>query len=303
MNRRRFLQSASIAVATGAGHAAPAPPPADNAALAQQVASAPRLFSGCCAYSYRKYLENNKMTMEDFILRGVQLGVCGVDLTAYWIKSTDPDYLIGLRHLGEKNSVRFSGIAIGSSTVQADAGKRAQILEEIKKWVDATDRLGASHIRVFAGDVPRGATDEQAIQWTVDIMKAATDYSGKRGITLGIEDHGGITQRADVLLEIMRRINSPYTGINLDITHFLAGPAGDPYAQIEACIPYATMTHIRDHFDDGTPIDLDRVWRLFANHGYKGFMSLEYEGKEDEMTAVPKQIAQIKGLCQKYSTA
>jgi sugar phosphate isomerase/epimerase len=243
------------------------------------------------------------MTMEDFILKGVELGVPGVDLTAYWLKSTDPDYLIWLRHLGERNSVRFSGTAIGASMVQADAGKRAQVLGEIRKWVDATDRLGASHTRVFAGELPPGATNEQGIQWTVEIMKAATDYSGKKGITLGIEDHGGITQKADVLLEIIRRINSPYAGINLDITHFVPGPAGDSYAQIEACIPSATMTHIRDHFDDGTPIDLDRVWRMFASHGYKGFMALEYEGREDPMTAVPKLVAQIKGLCQKYSTA
>ncbi len=303
MDRRRFLQTAGAAVAAGAGLAAPPKAVADSAALAQRVASEARLFSGCCAYSYRRYFTDNRMTMEDFILHGVELGIRGVDLTAYWLKSTDPDYLIGLRHLGERNSVRFSGTAIGASMVQADAGKRSKVVDEIKKWVDATDRLGASHVRVFAGKLPPGATNEQGIQWTDEIMKAATDYSGKKGITLGIEDHSGITQRADVLLDIMRRIDSPFAGINLDITHFISGPAGDPYAQIEACIPYATMTHIRDRFDDGSPIDLDRVWRMFATHGYKGFMALEYEGQEDAMTAVPKLVAEIRGLCQKYSTA
>jgi sugar phosphate isomerase/epimerase len=297
IDRRQFLATGAAALAL------PARAAANDQAAPEVLAAEPRLFTGCCAYSYRKYLQKGQITMEDMILKGVELGISGVDLTAYWLKSTDSGYLVGLRHLGFENGVRFSGTAIGASTVQADAGKRAGVLEEIKKWVDATDRLGASHIRVFAGKLPPGATAEQGIQWTVEIMKAATDYSGKKGITLGIEDHGGLTQDADTLLEILRRVNSPYAGVNLDITHFIPTPAQDRYAPIEACIPHATMTHIRDRFDDGTPIDLDRVWQLFARHGYKGFMSLEYQGREDAMTGVPKQIAQLKSLCAKYSTA
>jgi len=296
IHRRQFLANAAAALALPAAAAANGP------ALAESVAAQPRLFAGCCAYSYFQYLQKGKMTMEEVILKGVELGIAGVDLTAYWLKSTDSEYLVGLRHLGFENRVAFSGTAIGASTVQADAGKRAGVLDEIKKWVDATDRLGASHLRVFAGELPPGATTEQGIEWTVEIMKAATDYSGKKGIAIGIEDHGGVTQNADTLLEILRRVDSPYAGVNLDITHFIPTPAQDGYAQIEACIPYATMTHIRARFDDGTPIDLDRVWQMFARHGYKGFMSLEYEGHEDAMTAVPKQMAQIKRLCGKYST-
>jgi hypothetical protein len=42
---------------------------------------------------------------------------------------------------------------------------------------------------------------------------------------------------------------------------------------------------------------------LFAKSGYNGFMSAEYEGKEDAMTGVPKLIEKIKVLCRKYSGA
>jgi sugar phosphate isomerase/epimerase len=262
----------------------------------------PRLFSGCCAYSYRKYLQHGPMTMEDFILKGVELGLDGVDMTTYYYKSTDPAYLAGLRHFAFKNGVEFSGAACGSSMVQADKAKRDAVLEDIKKWVDATDMLGTRHLRVFGGPL-RGATIAQGVDWIVETMKPACDYSGKKGITLGIEDHSGVTQSADVCLEIMHRVNSPYAGINLDITHFKPTPTQDGYAQIEACVPYATHTHIRPVFDDQTPIDLDRVWQIFAKAGYKGFMSAEYEGKEDPMTGIPKLTDQIKTLCKKYSTA
>jgi sugar phosphate isomerase/epimerase len=300
--RRQFLKAGATA-AVGAGFAFPARSSAAGRPPDGRGDAGPRLFAGCCAYSFSAYLENYRMTMEDFILKGAELGVRGVDLTAYWLMSTDPDYLIGLRHLGFRKCMAFSGTAIGARMVRADASQRTQVLDEIKKWVDATDRLGASHIRVFAGKLPPGASTEQGIQWTVEVMKAATDYSGRKGISLGIEDHDGITQHADVLLEILHRVDSPYAGVNLDITNFLPTPTEDAYAQIDACIPYATHTHIRDHFADGTPVDLDRVWQLFAKHGYDGYMSAEYEGKEDAVTAVPRLIERIKTLCAKYSTA
>ena len=302
--RRKFLKTVGIGALAGAGaqwlgSTADAQP---STTTGSDTSKMPRLFTGCCAYSYDHALRKGTMTMEDFIHKAVELRVDGVDMTAYYLKSTDPEYLDGLRHLAYKNAMPFSGSACGVSMVQSDPSKRATGLTEIKKWVDVTDRLGASHLRVFAGELPSGVTLQQGVDWTVETMKAATDYSGKKGIMLGVEDHNGVTQRADVCLEIMHRVNSPYAGINLDVTNFNPTLDQDVYAQIAACIPYATNTHIRDRFEyNQSPVDFDRVWRLFAEAGFKGYMSAEYEGPDSE-TGVPKLVAQIRTLCQKYST-
>ena len=303
IDRRDFLKTTGTALVGGTqlGRSTSAETPSDG--RGPGMAASPRLFSGCCAYSYRKYLAAGSMTMEDFIHKGVELGIDGVDMTGYWFKSTEPVYLASLRHLAFKNGVGFSGAATGASTVQADPAKRAKVLDEIKKWVDVTETLGAPHLRVFAGKLPQGATLEQGIAWTVEVLKPACEYADKKGVTLGFEDHQGITQNADACLEIIHRVDSPYLGINLDITHFIPTAAADSYAQIESCIPYATHTHIREVFDDGQPIDLDRVWRLFARAGYKGYMSAEYQGQEDAVTGIPKLIEKIKTLCRKYSSA
>lgn len=303
--RRKFLKTAGLSVLSGAGAPwlASYPASASSASGDGNVASMARLFSGCCAYSYDHALRKGTMTMEDFIHKAVELRVDAIDMTAYYLKSTDPEYLDGLRHLAYKNAMPLSGSACGVSMVQATAAKRAEGLTEIKKWVDVTDRLGASHLRVFAGELPAGSTLQQGVDWTVETLKAAADYSAKKGIMLGLEDHNGVTQRADVCLEIMHRVDSPYAGINLDVTNFIPTPTQDVYAQIAACIPYATITHIRDRFEyDQSPVDLDRVWQLFAKAGFKGYMSAEYEGPDSD-TGVPKLVAQIRSLCQKYSTA
>lgn len=238
--------------------------------------------------------------MDEFILKGVELGVHGVDITTYWLKSAEPEYLLHLRHLGYKNGMPFSGAAIATNMCQPDAIKRAEELAKIKLWVDRTEMLGASHLRVFGGKLPPGASDEQGVQWVVETMKPACDYAAKRGVILGIESHGGITSKAADIVQILRRVDSAYAGCNLDISHF----DENPYEQIETCISYATHTHIRDIYGKKRlPLDLDHVWQMFAKGGYKGYMSVEYDGEEDPMTGVPKLLAKIKPLCEKYSSA
>jgi len=305
IERREFLKAAGAATLAGAGWIAAPLAPAQSPDADSGIAKSPRLFVGCCAYSYREELTHGPMTLEDFILKAVELRLDTVDMTVYYLKSTDPGYLEGLRHLAFQNAVFFSGAACGSSMVQADPAKRAEVVEQIKQWVDVTQRLGASHLRVFAGKLPPGATIQQATDWVVESMKTACDYAAGKGIMLGLEDHSGVSQTADVCLEIMHRVNSPYAGINLDITHFIPSATQDSYAQIAACLPYATVSHIRDKFDDGTPIDMDRVWKLYADAGHKGAMSIEYEaGPHGDPAAigVPKLVAKVRDLCRKYST-
>ena len=98
MHRREFLKAAGTAATL----------PVVLASAESSSTTSARLFVGCCALSYRKYLDAVSMTMEGFFRKAVELGVHGVDVTTYWLKSTDPGYLTGLRHLAFKNGMPFS---------------------------------------------------------------------------------------------------------------------------------------------------------------------------------------------------
>jgi sugar phosphate isomerase/epimerase len=299
LRRREFL-TAAAAIAARASASVPA------LAAAKTTASrgGARLFPGCCAYSYLKHFNTGAMTMESFIQKAVELDAHSVDITTYWLKSAEPEYLNTLRHLAFKNGVAFSGIAIRTEMCQGGGAIRAEEVRRIHQWVDATQALGASHIRVFGGNLPQGVSEKQGIEWVAETMKPACDYAAKFGITLGIENHGGITARAPAVLEILHRVDSPYAGVNLDIANFEANTDEEMYSDIRACVPHATHAHIRDVFGaTKRPIDMDRAWRLFADGGYKGYMSAEYEAEEDPSTGVPKLMETIKNLCRKYSSA
>lgn len=58
-------------------------------------------------------------------------------------------------------------------------------------------------------------------------------------------------------------------------------------------------THEAISFDTlrafGAPrFDYDRIARLLKKHGCKGWISLEFEGKEDSLTAVPKSLVMLR---------
>ncbi len=306
--RRDFLKSAGACILGGTGVELLGSP--NTRAMPQDSrltgAGIPRLLSGCSAYSFRKRLMSGQMTMEDFIRSAVDLRLDGVDMTVYYLKSTEPAYLESLRYLAYKNAVAIIGAACGSRTVQADPVKRADVVDDITKWVDVAAWLGAPQLRILAGNVPQGVSLAQATDWVVETMKAAVEYSAKKGITLSLENNRGVSQNADTCLEVIHRVDSPYAGVTLDITHFVPTPSHDAYAQITACIPYSTNAHILDRFDTGGAIDLERIWKLFAQAGFKGYMSLEYDpkpGAEDiSGIEIPQMISEICALCRKYSS-
>jgi len=243
------------------------------------------------------------MTYEDLIRIAVETGTDGIDMTVYWLPSTSDDYLLPLRRLAYKNRVEIYGIGTRVRLAQPTAELRDQQLDELRKWLDVAQKVGATHVRLFGGPKPEGATMEQAIGFAVETLKRGAELAGARGLILGLEDDGGITDFAKETIEIVKGANSPWAGMNLDIGNFRP-PA--VYDQIEMSIPYAVSTHIKTTvaLDDGktrAPFDLDRVFKMFAAHGFRGYMGLEYEAPEDAATAVPTHLRRLKELSVKYS--
>jgi sugar phosphate isomerase/epimerase len=244
------------------------------------------------------------MTYEDLIRVAVETGTDGIDMTVYWLPGTSDGYLLPLRRLAYRNRVEIYSIGTRVQLAQATPELQQQQLAELRKWLDVAQRVGATHVRVFGGARPAGATLDEAIGFAAETLKRAADEAGSRGLILGVEDDGGITDFARDTIEIVKRANSPWAGMNLDTGNFRP-PA--VYDQIEMSIPYAVSTHVKTEVarDDGktrVPCDLDRVFRMFAAHGYRGYMGLEYEARGDPAAEVPRYLSRLKELAVKYST-
>ena len=294
MDRRSFLTMTAAAVAATA---------APVGASAQTAPSKARFRTGLVAYSYRQALQSKAMKYEDLINVAVDTGTDGIDMTVYWLPSTEADYLRSLRHLAYKNRVEIYSIGTRVQLAQPTPNLQEKQLAELRKWVEVAQRVGATHIRVFGGQKPAGATLEQAVGFAAETLKRGGEIAGPAGVLLGIEDDGGITDFAKETIEIVRRADSPYAGMNLDTGNFRPPKV---YDQIEMSIPYAVSTHIKTETanDDGktrSPADWDRIFKMFAAHGYRGYMGLEYEAAADSQTTIPAELRRLKDMAQKYS--
>jgi L-ribulose-5-phosphate 3-epimerase len=246
-----------------------------------------------CAYSFRNQLKKGSMTYADLIRMAADLGVDGIDMTAYWLHDTTGETLFPLKKLAYHSGVTIYTIGIGARLVRPTPELQAAEVETVRKWLEAAERLGAGHIRLFGGDVPKGATEDQAVAWAVETLKRCAEEAGKKGITLGVEDDGGITTNADRTVEIVKKTGSEWAGINLDIGNF----PDDGYTQIEMCAPYATNVHFKSQVHmhhQAQPADWPRVLNILGKAGYHGYLALEYELEDDPLTAVPKLVAKMR---------
>jgi L-ribulose-5-phosphate 3-epimerase len=286
LNRRQAL--GALAAASGA------------ARLSGQSPLQCHLRAGLVAYSYRKQFTAQSMSYEDLIRKVADWGLDGLDCTVYWFPNTSDSYLASLRKLAFKNGVQIYNAGVRVRLAQPTADLQHAEVENIKKWVDVADRLGASHVRVFGGAIPPEATEQQAIGWAVEVLKHGAEYAGTKGITLGVEDDGGLTTAAGPTIEIVKRTASPWAGINADSGNLRV----DGYAQFDSMLPFATSVHLKVDIatTDGKkePADWSRLLRMLGKAGYKGFVGLEYEGDNAEPD-VPRLLATLRTLVRQVS--
>ncbi len=252
----------------------------------------PRLRSAICAYSFRKELAAKTMSYLDLVNLAADLEVDGLDLTVYWFPDDLKEFVAPLRGRAYRSGVDIYSISVRTNMCQPPETQGKE-LADIRKWIDTAERLGAGHIRVFGGTVPKGATEDQSARWVVEILKAAADYAGSKGVILGLENHGGITARAERIVEIVKKVDSPWVGINLDTGNFHE----NPYPQIQMCVPYAVNVQVKEKVKVGETMedsDWARVVGMLRASGYKGYLALEYEEKEPASAAVPRLIPKLK---------
>ncbi len=263
-----------------------------------------RLKTAICAYSYRMALADGSLSYLDLVDMAVENGVDGLDSTVYWFPETGLDsFLTEFRRKAYLAAVELPSIAIRTDLCREDAAEQQREAAWLRYWVDVSYRLGSSHIRVFGGRVPDGRAEDEAATWVAEILKRAADYAADHGVVLGLENHGGITSRAERIIQIVAEVDHPNVGINLDTGNFRQ----DPYNQIKMCLPHAVNSqfkvHIRDEQGNHQPSDWDRIVGMFADAGYRGYLALEYEAQEDPFTAVPRHLSRLRELARKHGTA
>jgi len=149
-------------------------------------------------------------------------------------------------------------------------------------------------IRVFAGRSAKGVSEADALKYAVANLQKACAYAGKRGVILGIENHDYVAD-IDRMMTVIRGVDSPWFGVTFDSGNF---HSADPYADLAKIAPYAINAQIKVHMRPaGKPAedaDFKRIIKILRDANYSGYVTLEYEAKDDPYKSIPKYLDKLQ---------
>lgn len=261
---------------------------------------------GCPKWPWARILEQAAaMGFVAIELRGIE---GQIDLTKR------PEFAPGQIATSRKD-LQAAGVTIcnlGASTRlhESEAAKRAEQLDEGRKYIDLAHQLGAPYVRVFGNNFPKGEPREAVLARVVEGLRTLGEYAKGGGVTVIIESHGDFTD-SPTLVEVLKTTALPNVGLLWDAHHTFVAGKEDPAVTVKALGTYIRHTHLKDSRPKGTGTDVQYVLpgtgvvpmrdqvNALARIGYRGLYCFEWEKGwhpeiEEPEVAFPKYVEFMK---------
>lgn len=319
-NRRRFLGLAAalplVPLARASGQSAdtaaePGTVPTANPSPGAR-ATYPILLS---SYSLWRFRNDEFRDFDKCLDVADRLGFDGVELLLYQLEQNE--LLSHAKLMSYKRRALSLGLALaGMSTHQGfvtpDRELRKQNVDRTIGQIELAYQLGIPAMRVNTGrwgtsgsfdELMRnrgieppldGYSDEDAYPWVIESLEACVRVAEKCGVVLGLENHWGLGLTPEGLLRIVDAVDSPWLRVTMDTGNFLE----DPYDRLEQIAPQTAFVQAKTYYGGGEwySLDLDypRIADILRRHRYRGYVSLEFEGRDDPLTAIPRSLEMLR---------
>lgn len=250
------------------------------------------------AYSLRDLFrrEEDRLALVDFpkLVRD-EYGVEAVELYSAFFDSHEAAYLAkvkeGVAGAGSR-AVHVSVDGFGDLG-SADEDQRREAVQKHMVWFDVCEAVGMPSFRANTGG--KAGVNEDTIAACIRSFKDLVAEGEKRGVSVLIENHGGISGTPDLIVRIMEEVGSPNIGTCPD---FGNTPDENRYEFLEQIMPYAKIIHAKfrefDANGEDTKVDARRCLDIARAAGFDGFCSIEFEGKGDQVEGVRKSVALLR---------
>lgn len=245
----------------------------------------------CLPVSWFADLTAGRRTLVEWFAFGRDLGLDGVDISVAHLKSRENGYLDTLRHQAESAGLQIAMLATYSDFTQPEPAERNGQIEDLRANIQVAARLGASLVRVTAGQARPGVSRTDGVAWVVDGLTQCLGEAARLGVTMAYENHTrgcpwtyhDFSQPADIFLEIVDRTAGTGLGINYDTANTLAS-GDDPMAVLARVKERVVSVHANDirragHFEPvvhGTGVvPMVRILAELRTVGFDGWICLE----------------------------
>lgn len=216
-----------------------------------------------------KTLDFAKVAREDFDLNGIEF----VN-TLFEVPTVN--YLNQLKRNADDHGVEMVLIMVDAEGDGAESSSqlRNQFVTNHKKWIDIAQYLGCHAIRTNC----RGneAKDNgEAMKWAVESYNMLLEYAQQAKIKVVIENHGGVSNDPDWMVQLMKEVNNLYFGTYPDWRS--PGPDFDNVAYLEKTLPYAYGQSYRNQPTEELSA---KMIKMSQDAGYRGWYGIESSGRE-----------------------
>jgi L-ribulose-5-phosphate 3-epimerase len=311
-SRRDFLKVGTAGLIASAG--APL-----ASVAAERTTPKPRVQLAIASYSYWHF-KTAKVPITTVIDKASELGVPGVDILHRQMEIPEKEALTAehrahlrtLKRHALTRGVSLVGFSIHQNFVSAEPAYLDEQVKHTLKCIEIAYELGVPVIRLNSGrwntiksfddlmkargiePILPGHTEDEGFKWCIDSIQKCLPRAAECGVTLALENHWGLSRTPEGLLRIVNAINSPWLGALMDTGNFLE----DPYDKLAQIAPKTVYVQAKTYHGGGEwyTLDLDygRVARILAEVNYRGWVAVEFEGKESAETAVPKSLKTLR---------
>ena len=263
------------------------------------------------SYSYWHF-KGAKFPIEKVIDEAARIGVAGIDILHRQMDGEDNAYLQKLKKHAFLNGIALTCLSIHQSFVSPDREFLKKEIEHTKKCIGLAAKMGIPCLRLNSGrwntiksfdelmknrgqePILAGYTEEDGFKWVRDCILQCLPVAQENGVLMALENHWGLCSTPEGQLRIRNDVDSPWLGILMDTGNFLE----DPYDKLEMIAPFTSFVQAKTYYGEGEwyslELDYKRIVNILKKVNYQGYISLEFEGREDPFTAVPKSIQMLR---------
>ncbi len=269
------------------------------------------------SYSFSKYREQTGCDLFAVCDLAKEIGFEGIEFAGI-DGENELELAARLKAYCEEIGLPIVGYSIGADFLNEDPKEQ---VEKVCRHVDIAAALGAPLMR---HDVCYALKKESLYNWrkAVDDMapyiRKVTEYAAEKGVCTCSENHGFIFQAPERVEALILAVDHPNYGWLCDLGNFLCADA-DPVKSVAIAAPYTIHVHAKDFllkkgecpegFFETTGcnglrgtivghgvVPIPQCLSILKKAKYDGYVSLEFEGKEDNIDALKIGYNYLKKL-------
>lgn len=279
---------------------------------------------GVSSYSFSKYLTDTGCGYLRICDVAKEIGFDGIEFinlnNKNWgIEGDEIEIAKEIKAHCDEIGLEIAAYTVGANFLSEDIDAE---VERVKRCVDVCAALGAPVMRHDATFALRNIplySYEDAISEMAPRIREVAEYAEGLGIRTCSENHGFIFQAPDRVEELILAVNHKNYGWLCDFGNFLCADS-DPAESVYIAAPYTVHAHAKDFLFKSAEIEKPigyQITTAMGNHirgtvvghgvvpvrqcisilkraGYDGYVSLEFEGMEDNIPAIKAGYENLK---------